>query len=80
MPRVGGLETLRQVKAMKAVLPCIVMSAGLDPETIAEVRQAQAYSILPKPVTRDEVTSTVAAAMWDAYGWRLPERGPAAKG
>jgi two-component system, response regulator PdtaR len=75
MPRVGGLETLRQFKAMKAVLPCIVMSAGLDPETIEEVREAQAYSILPKPVTRDEITTSVAAAMWDAYGWRLPEKG-----
>ncbi|MEX2186001.1 MAG: response regulator [Pirellulales bacterium] len=70
MPRVGGLETLREVKSFKSILPCIVMSAGLDPETIAEVREAQAYSVLPKPVTRDEVTSSVAAAMWDAYGWR----------
>lgn len=70
MPRLGGLETLREVKAMNAVLPCIVLSAGLDPETIAEVREARAYSVLPKPVTRDEVTSTVAAALWDTYGWR----------
>lgn len=70
MPRLGGLETLREVKAMNAALPCIVMSAGLDPETIAEVREAQAFSVLPKPVTRDEVTSSVAAALWEAYGWK----------
>jgi DNA-binding response OmpR family regulator len=80
MPRVGGLETLREVKAMKSVLPCIVMSAGLDAETIAEVREAQAYSVLPKPVTRDEVTSSVAAAMWDAYGWRWDHLGAAPDG
>ncbi len=76
MPRLGGLEALRGVKSFKSMLPCIVMSAGLDPETIAEIREAQAYSVLPKPVTRDEITSSVAAAMWDAYGWRLPEQGP----
>ena len=74
MPRLGGLEALRGVKSFKSMLPCIVMSAGLDPETIAEVHEAQAYSVLPKPVTREEITSSVAAAMWDAYNWRLPEK------
>lgn len=70
MPRVGGLETLRRLDDLNAALPCIVMSAGLDDETVAEVHKARAYSVLAKPVTCEQVTSTVAAAMWDAYGWR----------
>jgi CheY-like chemotaxis protein len=70
MPRIGGLETLRRLNTLNATPPCIVMSAGLDDATVAEVRQARAYSVLAKPVTCDQVTQTVAAAMWDAYGWR----------
>lgn len=70
MPRVGGLETLRQVKSFQKLLPCIVMSAGLDAETITEVREAEAHTVLAKPVSRDEITSAVATAMWEAYHWR----------
>jgi DNA-binding NtrC family response regulator len=70
MPRLGGLETLRRVKTIKALLPCIVMSGSLNDRLAEEVEQAHAFCVLRKPVTRDQVTSVVDQAMWRAYQWR----------
>jgi CheY-like chemotaxis protein len=70
MPRLGGLETLRRLKLLESPVPCIVMSAGLTPELVDQLRQADAYSVLPKPVCRHELTSLVEQAMWQKYRWR----------
>ena len=69
MPRLSGLETLRQVKQIKAALPCILLSARMDDNLREQAVQAQAFSVLPKPVTRGQITSAVEAAFREAYGW-----------
>ena len=48
MPKLTGLETLRQVKLFKAMLPCIILSADLDEALIEQARRADAFSVLPK--------------------------------
>ncbi len=73
MPRLTGLETLRQVKQFKSRLPCILLSAGLDDNIIRQAQLAQAYSVLAKPISRQTLTSTVDAALRRVYNW---ESGP----
>jgi DNA-binding response OmpR family regulator len=69
MPKLTGLETLLRVKQFKSRLPCILLSAGLDDSLIRQAQLAQAFSVLSKPITRQQLTSTVDAAMRRIYNW-----------
>jgi len=71
MPRLTGLETLRLVKRIRAILPCILLSAQLDDTTIEQARREHAFSILSKPVTRRQITGVVRQALELTYNWRL---------
>jgi CheY-like chemotaxis protein len=71
MPRLTGLETLRLVKQIRALLPCILMSAQLDELIIEQARRAEAYSILSKPVTLRQITLTVEQALEQTYNWHF---------
>ena len=74
MPKLTGLETLRLVKQFKVILPCILLSAGLDELLIEQARLAQAFSVLSKPVTRRQITGVVHQALEWTYNWRRRER------
>ena len=69
MPRLTGLETLRMVKQLKSVLPCILMSARLDEIIIEQAKLARAFSILSKPLTRRQITGAVCHALERTYNW-----------
>jgi CheY-like chemotaxis protein len=71
MPKLTGLETLRLVKRIKALMPCIILSADLNDLLIEQARRARAFSILSKPVTRNQITGVVHEALAVAYNWRL---------
>jgi CheY-like chemotaxis protein len=70
MPKLTGLETLHRVKQFRALLPCIILSAGLDEGLIEQARAAHAFSVLSKPVTRRQITWTVRQALELTYNWR----------
>jgi len=72
MPRLTGLETMRQVKRLRAILPCILLSAKMDDALARAAQQAEAFSFLAKPVSFREITSIVREAMQVTYGW--PEK------
>ncbi|HWB14254.1 MAG TPA: response regulator [Pirellulales bacterium] len=74
MPRLSGLETLRMVKKLNSRLPCILLSAHPDEGLAEQALRADAFSFLTKPVTRNTITSTVRAALSQAYGWDLGAR------
>ena len=76
MPRLTGLETLRQVKRVKAQLPCILISAALDETLAQQARLAEAFSVLAKPITRRDLTTTVDAAIRWVYNWGLDDEAP----
>ena len=76
MPKLTGLETLRRVKMLKTRLPCILLSAGLDESLIRQAQLAQAFSVLSKPITRHQLTSTVDAAMRRIYNWESASKEP----
>lgn len=73
MPKLTGLETLRQVKRFKSRLPCILLSAALDENLIRQAQLAEAFSVLSKPISRLQLTSTVDAAMRRIYNWESDE-------
>jgi CheY-like chemotaxis protein len=69
MPKLTGLETLRQVKRFKSRLPCILLSARVDDSLILQAQHAEAFSVLSKPISRHQLTSAVDAAMRRIYNW-----------
>jgi len=69
MPKLTGLETLRQVKQFKSILPCILLSAHLDELIIEQARIAQAFSVLSKPITVHQITRIVRQALERTYNW-----------
>lgn len=69
MPKLTGLETIRRVKQLRALLPCILMSARLDDTLIEQARQAQADSVLPKPLSLPRLVMEVCRALHQAYNW-----------
>jgi CheY-like chemotaxis protein len=52
-------------------LPWILISGALDEQLIARAQAAAVSSVLPKPVRLPHLTTAVAAALEQAYGWRL---------
>jgi len=69
MPRLTGLETLRRLKQLRAMLPCILLSGRLDDLLVEQARLAEAFSVLPKPVTRRQITGVVRRALERTYDW-----------
>ena len=69
MPKLTGLETLRRVKELKSLLPCILISARWDDFLVEQAHRAMAHSVLAKPVSRRLLTSAVDQALQSAYGW-----------
>jgi two-component system response regulator len=65
MPRLGGLGTLRRIRAdpKLARLPVSVFSAGDDPEETAACRALGAVSVVRKPVDFREFTAAVQAVV-----------------
>lgn len=69
MPKLTGLETLRLVRKLKTHLPCILLSAALDELLIEQARQAEVFSVLPKPVSLPQLTGAVGQALRTFYNW-----------
>jgi CheY-like chemotaxis protein len=73
MPRLTGLETLELVRQFNAVLPCILVTADVDERLMRQAQQARAYSVIPKPVSKNVVLYTVVRALVRFYGNRRGE-------
>lgn len=71
MPKLTGLETLRQVKQMRSVLPCILMSAEADEMLVEQALEAKAFSVLKKPMTRRSLTDALRSALRFGYRWKF---------
>jgi CheY-like chemotaxis protein len=68
MQALTGLDTLRLVKALRSALPCIIITASFTQELERSAAEANAFSVLKKPVTRRTLLSTVSRALEAAYG------------
>jgi CheY-like chemotaxis protein len=69
MPRLSGLETVERVRKFNSRLPWVLLSAALDERIIQQARLAEAFAILPKPVSRCDITNTVDQVFRIIYGW-----------
>jgi CheY-like chemotaxis protein len=67
MQRLTGLEALRQLKEIHIIAPCILITADYSTELCDDAAEAQAFTVLKKPVTKRELVATVATAVATAY-------------
>jgi CheY-like chemotaxis protein len=68
MPRLTGLETLQLLRQIRGMLPCILITADATEQLMRQAYQAHAYSVIPKPVSKNVVLYTVVRALVRAYG------------
>ncbi len=68
MPTLTGLETLQLVREINALLPCILVTADASEVVIRQAFRARAYSVIPKPVSRNVVLYTVVRTLVRVYG------------
>ena len=68
MPRLSGLETLQLVRQINAYLPAILITADATLELMRQAFHAQVFSVVPKPVNRHVVLTTVLRALVKVYG------------
>ena len=61
MPRLTGLETLELVRQINEVLPCILITGDASEELMRQAFRARAYSVIPKPVSKNVVIYMVVA-------------------
>lgn len=62
-----GLEALRMLKQLNAVRPCILITSDDSSEVRRDALEADAYTVLGKPVFRRELCKTVTKALEEAY-------------
>jgi CheY-like chemotaxis protein len=67
MEELNGLETIQIVKEIDAALPCILVTANAD-EARDQADEIDVWSILSKPVRKNELLHTVSSAIDSAYG------------
>jgi len=68
MPGLTGLETLQLVRQVNAVLPAILITADATLELIRQAFNAHVFSVIPKPVNKNVVLTTVIRALVRVYG------------
>ena len=55
MPRMSGLELMREVRVRDEDMVCIIITAHATIDTAVEGTRQGAYSFIPKPFTADEL-------------------------
>ena len=62
-----GLEALRELKTIDAVRPGILITSEATDDLRRDAAEADAYSVLSKPVGRAELCDNVSSALIEAY-------------
>ncbi len=63
MPKLTGLEAVELVHQINALLPCILVTANATQEVIRQAFQVRAYSVIPKPVSKNMLLFTILRAL-----------------
>ena len=74
MPTLTGLETLRLLRQIRAMLPCILVTADATASLMRQAIQESAYSVIPKPVSKNVVMYTVVRCLVRTYGGESDEQ------
>jgi CheY-like chemotaxis protein len=62
-----GIETMRELKRMDFTRPCILITSDTSDDVKRDAREADAFTVLRKPVPRRELVETVSNALVKAY-------------
>lgn len=68
MPKLTGLETLELLRQFNNLLPVILISADSSEGIMRRAFQAQACSVIPKPVSKNVVLYTLTRVLGRNYG------------
>jgi len=68
LPRMTGLETLQLLHQINALLPCILVTADASERLMRDAFRARAYSVIPKPVSKNVLLYTMVRALMRVYG------------
>ena len=68
MPKLTGIEALLLIRQFNLLLPVILITADSSDVVMRQAFQAQAYSVIPKPVNKNIVLHTLTRALGRAYG------------
>ncbi len=58
-----GLEAVQILRRLRALLPCILISADADESLQQAAAEVSAYRVLKKPVRRHELLDTISTAL-----------------
>jgi CheY-like chemotaxis protein len=75
MPELDGREATRRLRAAGIAIPIVALTADLVPESIDEHRAAGCDCVLAKPLTRDQLASTLEQCLAGSAGAFSRERG-----
>lgn len=67
MQHMTGLDTIRALKDMDALRPCILITSDDSDDLRRDASEADAHAVLHKPVRRRQLVTTVSEALYDAY-------------
>lgn len=67
MQQLTGLETLRIIHQINDQAPCILVTADFSDQLVRDAEDAEAFSVLSKPVKKSTLVETVHTAMTVAY-------------
>lgn len=67
MEELTGIETVEIVKQIDSRLPCILVTGDATDEVFEKASEVDIWSVLAKPVRRQELIETVSAAMDSFY-------------
>ncbi|MCH2210603.1 MAG: response regulator [Fuerstiella sp.] len=67
MQHMTGLDTIRVLKDMNELRPCILITSDDSDELRRDASEVNAHTVLQKPVRRQELVTTVSQALHDAY-------------
>ncbi len=70
MPRVTGIEVIRELARRPLRIPAILMSAMMDEAIEREAARMRAYRILHKPIRLHDLRKIVCGSLAETYGWR----------
>lgn len=63
MPRMNGIEAIREIRKQHNSLPIIMISGVTKPETIIEAMKCGATDYLTKPITHDQLCGALKSAL-----------------
>ena len=70
MPRITGLEVIRQLSQRPKSPPCVLMSAELDDAVREEAKRMRVFGVLSKPLRIQHLSDVISQVLESVYDWR----------